>query len=451
MINWNMHFLSVVLLCGFFIKVKNLFVDVNDVESVCETAKKIQQGEWDYYEGFRPGGWVGMFHAPYYWWQAGSAFGGLLDYYFYCQKDNSTLRDVLFEGIYHQAGEDFDYIPVNQTKSEGNDDHCIWGMTTMLAAEKKFKDPPHSWLEMTQAIYNKLNLKWDTTTCQGGLRWQKIPLHSGYNYKNSISNGCLFHLAARLARFTDIPLYVDNAKKIWEWMETINLLVEKQSNIIIHDGVTVSSQCNEITKIRWSYNYGVFLSGCAYLYDYTGDKIWFERAKKILETTKTFTENDVFVEKSCAPFKRCNNDQRSFRALFARCLSMTVRLIPDFYPMVRSWFEKSAVAAAQSCSGGIDGVTCGENWNHNGWDGVYGLGEQMSALETVLSVLTMNYPAPITSIDEGSSVGMYNAGLIEIENANNSLEIKTKDRIAAYVITSLLVGTIITISAWMFF
>ena len=35
------------------------------------------------------------------------------------------------------------------------------------------------------------------------------------------------------------------------------------------------------------------------------------------------------------------------------------------------------------CSGGSDGVTCGQTWNSTTWDGKDGLGEQMSALAII--------------------------------------------------------------------
>lgn len=102
--------------------------------------------------------------------------GGLLDYYTFCDNDNKTLKSLIYDGMYHQAGESFNYIPSNQSMVEGNDDQGVWGLAVMEAVERNFTDPEdHSWLSMTQAIFNTMDARWDTEHCGGGLRWQILP------------------------------------------------------------------------------------------------------------------------------------------------------------------------------------------------------------------------------------------------------------------------------------
>ncbi|KAG7665070.1 uncharacterized protein J8A68_001379 [[Candida] subhashii] len=79
---------------------------------------------WRNYEGFKPGGVIGMF-AKSFWQHAGLAFGGLLDYYTFCDNTNKTLEGWILDGMYHQAGENFDYVVANQSMTEGNDDQGI--------------------------------------------------------------------------------------------------------------------------------------------------------------------------------------------------------------------------------------------------------------------------------------------------------------------------------------
>ena len=74
----------------------------------------------------------------------------------------------------------------------------------MSAAELKFPNPgpkDPSWLSLAQAVFNMQVGRWDPH-CGGGLRWQFNPLNNGWMNKNTISNGCFFQLAARLARYT---------------------------------------------------------------------------------------------------------------------------------------------------------------------------------------------------------------------------------------------------------
>lgn len=126
-----------------------------------------------------------------------------------------------------QVGENKDYMPANQTHSEGNDDQCFWGLAAIAAAEMNFPNPPASqpqWLALAQAVFNEQMSRWDTQNCGGGLRWQIFPFNSGYNYKNSISNGCLFHLGARLARYTGNQTYVQYAEQIYTWMNDVGMI-----------------------------------------------------------------------------------------------------------------------------------------------------------------------------------------------------------------------------------
>ena len=70
----------------------------------------------------------------------------------------------------------------------------------MIAAETNFENPPTDqpqWLALAQAVFNTQASRWDNTSCGGGLKWQIFTFNNGYNYKNSISNGCFFNLGAR--------------------------------------------------------------------------------------------------------------------------------------------------------------------------------------------------------------------------------------------------------------
>lgn len=130
-----------------------------------------------------------------------------------------------------QVGQNNDYMPANQTHSEGNDDQCFWALAAMSAAELNFPNPPSDkpqWLALAQAVFNEQWSRWDTQNCGGGLRWQIFPFNSGYDYKNSISNGCLFHLGARLGRYTGNQSYVTTAEQIYTWMGTVGTKPERR-------------------------------------------------------------------------------------------------------------------------------------------------------------------------------------------------------------------------------
>ncbi|CAK7910052.1 mannan endo-1,6-alpha-mannosidase Dfg5p [[Candida] anglica] len=450
----------------FAASVRAVSLDTSSKNSICDAAALIANGEWNYYEGLKYGGTIGMFTYPYYWWHAGEAFGGLIDFYTFCQPSNDTLYRLIYNGMYDQRGSANNYIPANQSMTEGNDDQGVWGLATMGAVERNFTDPSDvSWLELTQAIYNTMNARWDTSTCGGGLRWQIFTWNSGYDYKNSIANGCLFHIAARLARYTGNDSYAQTATKVWDWMENdVQFILQDTSSsgkeeLVIYDGAKIANNCGVITKTKWSYTYGIFMAGCAYMYNYTAENgtdsessVWLERTKDILVSSNYFFNNSIMTEMSCAPGDHCNNDQRSFRSLFSRCLALTAVMAPSTYDDIQPLLEKSAVAAAQSCSGGSDGVTCGENWSVNGWDTKFGLGEQMSALEVIQGLLgsTSAVAAPYTSTNGGSSKSNPDAGLdSSIQTNNNVITVSQKDKAGAGVATAFLLAAILGGAIWM--
>lgn len=92
-------------------------------------------------------------------------------------------------------------------------------------------------------------------------------------------------------------------------------------------------------------------------------------------------------------------------------MASSTKVAPWLYDMVRPYLEASAVAAAAQCDGGTDGVTCGLKWTENStWDGTYGVGQQMGALEIVQSLLIQQSSAPVTADNGGTSAGDSSAG-----------------------------------------
>jgi mannan endo-1,6-alpha-mannosidase len=219
-----------------------------------------------YYNGNTSGNTPGTLPQPYYWWEAGAMFGSMIDYWYY--TGDSTYNDVTSQALLFQVGPNQDYMPPNQTKDEGNDDQGFWGMAAMSAAETNFQNPPAGspqWLALAQAVFNTQASRWDTGTCGGGLKWQIFTFNNGYNYKNSISNGCFFNLAARLAKYTGNDTYAQWATKTWDWVNTISLMDDQY---YIYDGTDDTANCTVINKLQWTYNAGVYLLGAATMYNY---------------------------------------------------------------------------------------------------------------------------------------------------------------------------------------
>lgn len=354
-------------------------------------------------------------------------FGTLIDYW--ALTGDSTYNDITTQALLHQAADTRDFMPINQTRTLGNDDQGFWAMSAMAAAELKFPDPPEDkpqWLALAQAVFNQWASRWDEDSCGGGLRWQIFRFNNGFNYKNSISNGCFFNLASRLARFTGNQTYADWAAKIFDWEEKMGLIT---ADYDVVDGVTVdlnTNQCRNRDEIQWTYNAGIFLHGSAVMYNVTdGNPLWKTRLDGIIRSTiQTFyfnstaagagvAGNAVMVEQFCEDRKFCDIDQRSFKGYLTRWMARATQLAPYTYDTIRPLLENSAVAAAKACSGspaaaefrGIPGTACGFRWTTGGFDGLVGVGEQMNALSAVSTLLVDSTAVPVTADTGGTSKG----------------------------------------------
>lgn len=98
--------------------------------------------------------------------------------------------------------------------------------------------------------------------------------------------------------------------------------------------------------------------------------------------------NSMF-EPACEPSNNCNNDQFSFKAYLARWMAKSAVIYPPITDSVRKRLQASSLAAAKACTGGENKQTCGQRWYTGGYDGSYGVGQQLSAMETVQSLLLL--------------------------------------------------------------
>ena len=94
-------------------------------------------------------------------------------------------------------------------------------------------------------------------------------------------------------------------------------------------------------------------------------------------------------EWACEPYDDCDNDQFSFKGYLSRWLAKSAIVAPFISDSVQTLLNASATAAAQACSGGDNGQTCGQKWYVGGYDDSFGIGQQLSALETVQAMLLL--------------------------------------------------------------
>lgn len=485
------------ILMGLLAPVQALNMYPDNKTSIYDAMNTVIEGTMTYCPWYynKSGAAPAMFQEPYYWWEAGVAWSALLDFQAY--TNNNTFDHWIRQALVLQSGAYWNYMTENQTSVEGNDDQAFWGIAAMNAAEKNLtrasaEYPP--WLYFAEATFNTMAARWDNTTCNGGLRWQIFQWNSGYTYKNMVSNGCLFHLAARLTRFTNNETYIEWAERVWNWADEVKLLNPlnpnasnySQMSLQVLDGAHDTRNCTDISKSEWTYDQGLMISGCAYLYNYTGDSKWLDRVDALWsratvlfgnDNSSFFPGNYILYEPSCMTadesIMRCSNDQRCFKGIMLSFLGYSMQVVPELKEKFWPYVQTSAQAASWSCSGGTDGHTCGLSWLHQGWDGQYGLGEQLCALSAFNTLLYDQYGGPYKASDlpevytptkNTSQIGGGNgsteqgggtvygwgglAGVNSTDVTAKSLNITQGDKAGAGVLTAFVIIFIVSGSVW---
>lgn len=368
-------------------------------------------------------------------------------------------------------------------------------MTAMTATELNFQNPPANgpqWLGLAQAVFNEEAARWavevQDKVCGGGLRWQVYSWANGWTYKNSISTSIYFNLGARLARYTLNDTYAQLAESSWDWITKVGLMelqpytnASKNFDIngqgaggyITWDGTYATDNCSGVNGIPYTYNAAMWLLGAATMYNYVsmggysqfpehanvclqtnGSEIWQNRTQLLLNgTLNAFFRNQIAVEVSCEPNLTCDTDQLSFKAYLLRTLAAITKLAAFTTTQVIPVLAASATAAALQCSGGANGRMCGLQWTKGAkWDGTQGAGQQMAAMEAVLSNLVVfgALNPPMTVETGGTSVGDPGAGTRpQIPVIVPQIPPTMANRIGADVLTVAVVSAMITLFIWM--
>lgn len=329
----------------------------------------------------------------------------MLDYSHY--TNDSTYDDVLTTAISSQViAPTYDLMVPAHAGDEGNDDQAFWAFTVLSAAERNFPQTSNttipSWLQVAENAFNTMSARWNTSACGGGLLWQIFASNpNGLNYRNSVSNGGLFQMSARLYRATGNQTYLDWANKVWEWSTAIGFVDE---NYNVFDGADSRDNCTieKRNNLTFSYASGIYMYGAAVLANATNDtaaSTWATRTEGLLGAAQIFFDyNDnstgIMYERACEPYGSCDTDMLSFKGYLSRFMYASAIMVPAIAAQVATYMDASAAAAGLACSGGSNSTTCGLKWYTKAFDGSVGLGQEMSALETVQGLLAKDAPAP---------------------------------------------------------
>lgn len=89
--------------------------------SILRAAQEAAYGVQSLYNGNSTNGTLGKWpYPPYFWWESGASWNGMIEYYHYT-KDPQYL-DVTYQGLLSQVGPAYDFNMPSEAFDEGNDD-----------------------------------------------------------------------------------------------------------------------------------------------------------------------------------------------------------------------------------------------------------------------------------------------------------------------------------------
>ncbi|KAG5972263.1 hypothetical protein E4U13_003474 [Claviceps humidiphila] len=383
-------------------------IDVDSQTSVRNVAATLAHETMSYYVGNTTdpkSREFGNVAKPYYWWVAGALWGTMLDYYHY--TTDPSYNDVVLQALLAPTnlGIGQNFMPAEHSDEEGNDDLFFWGSAVLSAAERNFPQPDDklpSWLDISANVFDQLASRWDTKHCNGGVFWQILASNpNGLKYKNSVSNGGFFQLAARLGRATGNETYLNWAEKIWDWNAQVGF-IDSQS-YRVYDGAGIESGCTKVNKKSFSYTTGIFLYGAAIMAEKTGQDKWAQRTEKLLDEAGNFfftgKDKNIMWETECEPTSTCNYDMVTFKAYLSRFMWQTAHVMPSLRAKVERLLIPTAKAAAATCTGGKTGHACGGKWYVGGFDNAASFGGAMCAQEAIQGLLAKDSALPLKGKD----------------------------------------------------
>lgn len=185
---------------------------------------------------------------------------------------------------------------------------------------------------------------------------------------------------------------------------------------------------------------------------------WQARVEGLLDGALSYFadhKTGILVEQACetqTPMT-CDTDMLTFKGILVRNMAAASRLAPFIVANVTSAISTQAAAAAEQCCGGTNGRMCGFKWTSGStWDGTSGAGQQMAALEAVISTMIQTSEVPVTNSTGGTSTGKVNAGNTGQGSTTvvTPVTVTTAGRAGAGILTAAILGCVLIAIWWLF-
>lgn len=251
---------------------------------------------------------------PSSWWNSAVALATVIDYtrqtgdtqYAWIVDRTFQVNKVAFPaGARSSDPIDGDFI------SRSTDDSEWWALAWIDAYDLT-RDTKYLTEAVTIASY--VNGLWDTSTCGGGVWWDRER-----TYKNAVTNALWVRITAELHnRLTGDSVWLGRATASWNWLTHSGLI---NPSDLVNDGLT--SACGNNGQTVWSYNQGLTVGAGVEVYRATGDASALSTARRLADaaiTSPSLVTAGVLTESCDTPATDCDDNAKQFKGVFMRYL-----------------------------------------------------------------------------------------------------------------------------------
>lgn len=195
--------------------------------------------------------------------------------------------------------------------SRAIDDAAWWGIAWVQAYDLT-RDTKY--LNEAVTIANYVHGYWDTSTCGGGVWWNRER-----TYKNAVTIGLYIRLAAALHnRITGDTTWLNRAVTGWNWFANSGMI---NASGLVNDGLTGSCANNGGTV--WTYNQGLAIGAALEVWRANGNAGVLAAARRLADSAMSsseLTRNGILTEACDAPDRTCSDNGKQFKGVFMRYL-----------------------------------------------------------------------------------------------------------------------------------
>jgi hypothetical protein len=251
---------------------------------------------------------------PSSWWNSAVALATVIDY---MRQTGDTRYAWVVSRTYQVNRGSFPAGARSSDPIEGDfisraTDDAEWWALAWIDAYDLTHDA--TYLNEAVTIANYVNGLWDTSSCGGGVWWDRER-----TYKNAVTNGLYVRITAALHnRIAGDTLWLGRATTAWHWYLGSGLI---NPSGLVNDGLT--SGCANNGQTVWSYNQGLAIGAAVEVWRATGDSSALATARRLADAavaSPALVSGGVLTESCDTATASCDDNGKQFKGVFMRYL-----------------------------------------------------------------------------------------------------------------------------------